>query len=235
MPLSIRHSLRQSSDTVLPALLTNCRSSILKPLPLACVVRGCGRKPAGSSARSATVHMACPYWRICWSRTSAPVARNQKWAGDITYLRTDEGWLYLAVVIDLRSRAVIGWSMSPRMTAQLDCDALQMALWRRRRPESVIVHTDRGGQYCSGDYQALLKQHNLRGSMSAKGYCYDNACVESFFHSLKVECIHGERFSSQEIMRATVFNYIESDYNRWRRHSACGGLSPEQFENHNLA
>ncbi|EJY1967318.1 IS3 family transposase [Escherichia coli] len=160
---------------------------------------------------------------------------NQKWAGDITYLRTDEGWLYLAVVIDLWSRTVIGWSMSPRMTAQLACDALQMALWRRRRPESVIVHTDRGGQYCSGDYQALLKRHNLSGSMSAKGYCYDNACVESFFHSLKVECIHGERFSSREIMRATVFNYIECDYNRWRRHSACGGLSPEQFENHNLA
>ncbi|MFS3681052.1 IS3 family transposase [Escherichia coli] len=160
---------------------------------------------------------------------------NQKWAGDITYLRTDEGWLYLAVVIDLWSRAVIGWSMSLRMTAQLACDALQMALWRRRRPESVIVHTDRGGQYCSGDYQALLKRHNLRGSLSAKGYCYDNACVESFFHSLKVEYIHGERFSSREIMRATVFNYIECDYNRWRRHSACGGLSPEQFENHTLA
>ncbi|WP_128178868.1 IS3 family transposase [[Pantoea] beijingensis] len=160
---------------------------------------------------------------------------NQKWAGDITYLRTDEGWLYLAVVIDLWSRAVIGWSMSSRMTAQLACDALQMALWRRKRPENVIVHTDRGGQYCSSDYQALLKRHNLRGSMSAKGCCYDNACVESFFHSLKVECIHGERFASREIMRATVFNYIECDYNRWRRHSACGGLSPEQFENQNLA
>ncbi|WP_336221452.1 IS3 family transposase [Citrobacter amalonaticus] len=160
---------------------------------------------------------------------------NQKWAGDITYLRTDEGWLYLAVVIDLWSRAVIGWSMSPRMTAQLACDALQMALWRRKRPKDVIVHTDRGGQYCSADYQALQKRHNLRGSMSAKGCCYDNACVESFFHSLKVECIHGERFSSREIMRTTVFNYIECDYNRWRRHSACGGLSPEQFENQNLA
>ncbi|MGL4172446.1 IS3 family transposase [Morganella morganii] len=160
---------------------------------------------------------------------------NQKWAGDITYLRTDEGWLYLAVVIDLWSRAVIGWSMSSRMTAQLACDALQMALWRRKRPENVIVHTDRGSQYCSADYQALLKRHNLRGSMSAKGCCYDNACVESFFHSLKVECIHGERFVSREIMRATVFNYIEYDYNRWRRHSACGGLSPEQFENQNLA
>ncbi|HHT2268135.1 TPA: IS3 family transposase [Citrobacter amalonaticus] len=160
---------------------------------------------------------------------------NQKWAGDITYLRTDEGWLYLAVVIDLWSRAVIGWSMSPRMTAQLACDALQMALWRRKRPENVIVHTDRGGQYCSADYQGLLKRHNLRGSMSAKGCCYDNACAESFFHSLKVECIHGERFISREVMRTTVFNYIECDYNRWRRHSACGGLSPEQFENQNLA
>ncbi|MFI8418732.1 IS3 family transposase [Serratia sp. NPDC078593] len=160
---------------------------------------------------------------------------NQKWAGDITYLRTDEGWLYLAVVIDLWSRAVIGWSMSSRMTAQLACDALQMALWRRKRPENVIVHTDRGGQYCSGDYQGLLKRHNLCGSMSAKGCCYDNACVESFFHTLKVECIHDERFATREIMRTAVFNYIECDYNRWRRHSACGGLSPEQFENQNLA
>lgn len=121
------------------------------------------------------------------------------------------------------------------MTAQLACDVLQMALWRRKRPENVIVHTDRGGQYCSTDYQALLKQHNLRGSMSAKGCCYDNACVESFFHSLKVECIHGKRFISRELMRTAVFNYIECDYNRWRRHSACGGLRPEQFENQNLA
>ncbi|KNC92267.1 transposase [Trabulsiella odontotermitis] len=160
---------------------------------------------------------------------------NQKWAGDITYLRTDEGWLYLAVVIDLWSRSVIGWSMSSRMTAQLTCDALQMALWRRKRPKNVIVHTDRGGQYCSSDYQTLLKRHNLRGSMSAKGCCYDNACVESVFHSLKVECIHGERFTSREIMSTTVFNYIECDNNQWRRHSACGGLSPEQYENENLA
>lgn len=160
---------------------------------------------------------------------------NQKWAGDITYLRTDEGWVYLAVVIDLWSRAVIGWSMSSRMTAKLACDALQMALWRRKRPKNVIVHTDRGGQYCSADYQALLKRHSLHGSMSAKGCCYDNACAESFFHSLKVECIHGERFTDREMMRTTVFNYIECDYNRWRRHRACGGLSPEQFENEYLA
>lgn len=160
---------------------------------------------------------------------------NQEWVGDITYLRTGEGWLYLAVVIDLWSRSVIGWSMSSRMTAQLASDALQMTLWRRKRPEKVIVHTDRGGQYCSTDYQSLLKRHNLRGSMSARGCCYDNACAESFFHTLKVECIHGEDFVSREIMRPAVFNYIECDYNRWRRHSACGGLSPEQFENQNLA
>ncbi|EAY0101640.1 IS3 family transposase [Salmonella enterica] len=160
---------------------------------------------------------------------------NQKWVGDITYLRTGEGWLYLAVVIDLWSRSVIGWSMSSRMTAQLACDALQMALWRRKCPENVIVHTDRGGQYCSTDYQSLLKRHNLRGSMSARGCCYDNACAESFFHTLRVECIHGEDLVSREIMRTAVFNYSECDYNRWRRHSACGGLSPEQFENQNLA
>lgn len=121
------------------------------------------------------------------------------------------------------------------MTAKLASDALPMALWRRKRPKNVIVHTDRGGQYCSVDYQALLKRHSLRGSMSAKGCYYDNACAESFFHSLKVECLHGERFTDREIMRTTVFNYIECDYNRWRRHSACDGLSPEQFGNVNLA
>lgn len=125
--------------------------------------------------------------------------------------------------------------MSLRMTGQQACDALQMLLWRRKRPGDVIVHTDRGGQYCSADYQALLRRHNLRGSMSAKGCCYDNACAESFFHSLKVDCIHGERFISQEMMLTTVFNYLELDCNRLRRHSAWGGLSPEQFEHQNLA
>jgi len=139
------------------------------------------------------------------------------------------------VVIDRWSRAVIGWSMFSRMTAKLTCDALQMAPWRRRQPQRVIMHTDRGGQYCSAEYQALLKRHNMRGSMNARGNCYDNACAESFFHSLKVECIHGELSISREIMRTTVFNYIGCDYNRRRRHSACGGLSPEQFENQNLA
>lgn len=162
-------------------------------------------------------------------------APNQKYVGDITYLWTDEGWLYLAVVIDLYSRLVVGWAMSERMTAQLVCDALQMALWRRHRPSGVIVHSDRGSQYCSGVYQKLLKTHNLRCSMSAKGNCYDNACAESFFHSLKVEAIHGERFSTREQMRQTVFEYIEVDYNRNRRHSANGFISPEAFEAQQVA
>lgn len=157
-------------------------------------------------------------------------APNQKYVGDITYLWTDEGWLYLAVIIDLYSRLVVGWSMSERMTAQLACDALQMALWRRHKPTGVIVHSDRGSQYCSAAYQDVIREHGLLCSMSAKGNCYDNACAESFFHSLKVEAVHGERFATREEMRQAVFEYIEVDYNRTRRHSANGYISPTAFE-----
>jgi len=156
-------------------------------------------------------------------------APNQKYVGDITYLWTDEGWLYLATVIDLYSRLVVGWAMSERMTAHLVCDALKMALWRRGMPTGVIVHSDRGSQYCSAAYQALLDEHGLICSMSGKGNCYDNACAESFFHSLKVEAIHGERFGTREAMRQAVFEYIEVDYNRARRHSANGYISPTAF------
>ncbi|RMV76780.1 putative transposase [Pseudomonas caricapapayae] len=157
-------------------------------------------------------------------------APNQKWVGDITYLYTDEGWLYLAAVIDLYSRRVVGWAMNERMTADLVCDALRLALWRRNYPRGVIVHSDRGSQYCSAVYQQLLQRHQLRCSMSAKGNRYDNACAESFFHTLKVECIHGERFINRAQMRETVFEYIEVDYNRQRRHSTLGHISPQAFE-----
>ena len=143
---------------------------------------------------------------------------------------TDEGWSYLAVIIDLFSRQVIGWAMDQRMTADLVGDALQMALWKRKHPKGVIVHSDRGSQYCSHAYQQLIQQHQLHGSMSAKGNCYDNACAESFFHSLKVECIHGERFATRDAMKQTVFEYIETDYNRNRLHSTLGYLSPLDFE-----
>jgi len=158
------------------------------------------------------------------------MAINQKWCGDITYLWTDEGWVYLAMVMDLYSRKVIGWSMSSRMKASLVCDALTMALWRRGFPKHVIMHTDRGSQYCSEVYQDLLTQYKLVCSMSGKGCCYDNACAESFFHTLKVERIHGERFDGRAPLRAAVFEYIEVDYNRTRRHSTLGMISPDQFE-----
>jgi putative transposase len=155
---------------------------------------------------------------------------NQVWVGDITYIGTDEGWLYLAVVLDLYSRKVVGWSMCGRMTATLVCDALRMALFARKRPRGVIMHTDRGSQYCSREHRALLNEHGLVASMSARGNCYDNAAMESWNHSLKVEAIHGERFATREQAKAHVFEYIEVDYNRTRLHSTLGYLSPEQYE-----
>jgi putative transposase len=155
---------------------------------------------------------------------------NQAWVGDITYIQTDEGWLYLAVVMDLWSRKVVGWSMSERMTATLVCAALRMALFRRKRPRGTIMHTDRGSQYCSREHRAVLKAHGLIASMSAKGNCYDNAAMESWNHSLKVEAIHGERFATREKAKAHVFEYIEVDYNRTRLHSTLGYLSPDEFE-----
>ena len=160
---------------------------------------------------------------------------NQKWVGDITYLLTSEGWLYLAVVLDLYSRQVIGWSMSSRMTAKLTCDALKMALLKRGSPQQVIFHSDRGSQYCSAAYRDLMQRYDMRQSMSRKGNCWDNACAESFFHSLKVESIQGEELMDKKMMRQNVFEYIEIDYNKKRRHSALGYLSPVNFEMKNVA
>lgn len=176
-----------------------------------------------------------PVARNHLNRDFQAVAPNRKWVGDITYLWTDEGWLYLAVIIDLYSRAVIGWSLSARMTRQLVCDALCMALWRRGFPEGVLVHSDRGSQYCSNEYQQLLADHKLVCSMSRKGNCWDNAVAESFFHTLKVEVIRDERFQTREQLKQTIFEYIEVDYNRTRRHSAIGHISPMAFEAKNVA
>lgn len=160
---------------------------------------------------------------------------NEKWVQDITYLWTEQGWLYLAVVIDLYSRQVIGWAMSERMKAALVCDALRMALFRRGLPRGVIVHSDRGSQYCSTVFQQLLAKHELLCSMSKRGDCYDNACAESFFHSLKIELTYGRRYGTREQARHEVFEYIEAYYNRIRRHSALGHVSPAAFELMNVA
>jgi transposase InsO family protein len=162
------------------------------------------------------------------------VGPNQKWVADITYLWTGEGWLYLAVVLDLYSRAVVGWSMSERITRELVIAALTMAIFRRRPAPGLILHSDRGSQYAALDYQALLDQHGFLCSMSKKGDCYDNAAMESFFHTLKVEQVHGVRYPTREAARADVFEYIETYYNRKRRHSTLNYQSPWEFE-HRMA
>lgn len=157
-------------------------------------------------------------------------APNQKWTSDITYVWTDEGWLYLAVVMDLYSRAIVGWSMNRRMTQQLVCDALIMALFRRGFPKNTIIHSDRGSQYCSQRYQQLIRSHGLCGSMGRKATCYDNAVTESFFHTLKVELVHRERYLTRRMAQASIFEYIETYYNRQRKHSTIGHQIPMVFE-----
>lgn len=163
------------------------------------------------------------------------LAPNQKWVSDITYIWTEEGWLYLAVIVDLYSRLVVGWSMSERMTSALVCDALQMALFRRRMPEGVILHSDRGSQYCSKEYQTLINKHHLICSMSKRGDCYDNAAMESWNHSLKVEAIHRHSFSTRKEAKEHIFDYIEVYYNRYRLHSSIGYLTPVEFEERHVA
>lgn len=155
---------------------------------------------------------------------------NQKWVSDITYIPTKEGWLYLCVFIDLYSRSVIGWSMSNRMKAELVVDALTMALFRRKFPSSVIVHSDQGSQYASNKYQALLKANGLICSMSGVGCCYDNAPSESFFHSLKVELVHDENYQTRDIAKSSIVEYIECYYNRKRRHSAINYKIPHFYD-----
>lgn len=157
-------------------------------------------------------------------------APNQKWTSDITYIRTDEGWLYLAVVMDLYSRAIVGWSMHHRMTQSLVCDALLMAVGRRGFPKATIIHSDRGSQYCSRGYQHVIEAHGLSGSMGRKATCYDNAVTESFFHTLKVELVHRERYVTRRMAQSSIFEYIEMYYNRQRKHSALGHQIPMIFE-----
>jgi len=154
---------------------------------------------------------------------------NTVWAGDITYLRTREGWLYLAVLLDLYSRFVVGWSLSTSLEHQLPLDALEQAVARRRPEPGLVHHSDRGSQYTCGDYQGRLEAFAMRASMSGKGNCYDNAVVESFFDSMKSE-IGEEVFESREHARRAVFEFIEVFYNRQRRHSTLGYISPAAFE-----
>ena len=155
---------------------------------------------------------------------------NQAYVGDITYIYTLEGWLYLAVVIDLYSRQVVGWSMAEHMRAKLVNDALLMAVWKRKPGKGLIWHADRGSQYASGSHRALLKEHGITQSMGRKGNCWDNAVSESFFHTLKTERVHHQHYQTRAEAKQDIFEYIEVFYNRERIHSANNYLSPVDYE-----
>ena len=157
--------------------------------------------------------------------------RNQRWASDITQLWTRQGWLYLAVVMDLYSRRIIGWAMDRRVGRQLPVDALTMALGYRQPEGSLLHHSDRGPQYTSDDFRDVLELHDIQCSMSARGSCYDNAVVESFFSLLKRERVRRQTYNTREEAKADIFDYIERFYNRKRSHTYLGYLSPVQYEN----
>jgi putative transposase len=160
----------------------------------------------------------------------AAAAPNQKWAGDITYVWTSKGWLYLAVILDLHSRRVVGWAVSDRMKRDLAIQALDIAVRLRTPPPGCLFHSDRGSQYCSYDYQKKLQAFGLQPSMSGKGNCYDNASVETFFKSLKAELIWRQKWPTRRQAEAAIFQYINGFYNTRRRHSYLGGISPLAFE-----
>ena len=162
-------------------------------------------------------------------------AANQVWVSDITYIATDEGWLYLASTLDLYSRMVVGWAMSESMPASLVESALQMAIDRRSPPAGMLHHSDRGVQYAAHAFQGLLEQHGITCSMSRKGNCYDNAVKESFFHTLKTELCDHEHYKTRAEARASVFEFIEVFYNRQRLHSTLGYCSPAEFEAQRVA
>jgi putative transposase len=176
------------------------------------------------------------------SRHDHPVAENvldrefypdrldQVWTGDITYIPTAKGWLYLAVVLDLLSRKVVGWATADHMRAELTCNALEMALTHRRPEGGLLHHSDRGVQYASQAYQRLLRENGIEPSMNRKGNCYDNAVTESFFSTLKRELVFHEEYADHEEARGSLFEYIEIFYNRQRLHSTLGYRSPGQYE-----
>jgi len=159
-----------------------------------------------------------------------PTAPNVAWGADMTYIGTADGWLYLAVVEDLFSRRIVGWSMDETMTSRLVVDALDMGLRSRRPGDGLLAHSDRGSQYASEHYQRLLRKHGITCSMSGVAQCWDNAPVESFFASLKRELVHHESYTSRQDAKASIFEYIEAFYNRVRIHSSLGYVSPDEYE-----
>ena len=165
------------------------------------------------------------------NRQFSQTAPNQVWVADITYIPTDEGWLFLAAVKDLYTCEIVGWAMDKQMTKQLVIDALRAAYWRKKPPPGLLHHSDRGSQYCSGTYRALQVGYKMKTSMSRKGDCWDNAPMESFFGTLKTECLHHFKFKTRDQARQVVFEYIEVFYNRIRRHATIQNQVPADYAN----
>lgn len=164
------------------------------------------------------------------ARNFSPEKPNETWASDITYVWTREGWMFLAVIVDLFSRQVVGWSMDKTMTKELVCSALRQAYFRRKPGTGLVFHSDRGSQYCSKEFRAILGQYRMLQSQSRKANCWDNACVESFFHTLKTELIYHEHFKTREQASRAIFEWVEAFYNRQRIHSTLGYRTPVDFE-----
>jgi transposase InsO family protein len=190
-------------------------------------LRGCPKRRFRVTTQRNPAH---PVARNLLKQDFTAEAPNQRWAADITYVATVQGWLYLAVVMDLYSRRIVGWSMSHWMSRHLVVDALRMALAARRPEGALIHHSDRGGQYTSDDFRDELAKHGIECSMSASANCYDNAVVESFFGLLKRERVNRVRYRTRDEARADLFDYIEVFYNRKRRHGYLGNVSPADFE-----
>ncbi len=191
---------------------------------------GIRARAARRSVRTTDSRHSLPVADNLLGRDFDPGRPNAAWSADITYIPTADGWLYLAVVEDLFSRRIVGWSMDQTMTSRLAVDALDMAV-RRRLPEGgLLAHSDRGSQYASEHYQGLLARHGIACSMSRVAQCWDNAPVESFFASLKRELVHHERYTTRQEAKASIFEYVEAFYNRVRLHSSLGFLSPAEFE-----
>jgi transposase InsO family protein len=193
-------------------------------------IRAKGRRRFRLTTDSRHAHPVAPNVLARQFAVATIADRDRVWASDITYVPTGEGWLYLAVVLDLGSRRVIGWAMRHTLERGLTLDALQMALIQRQPGAGVLHHSDRGSQYACGDYQARLRVHGMTCSMSRKGDCYDNAVVESFFATLKTELVEDATWATREAARTAIFEYVEGWYNRERRHSSLGYRSPMQYE-----
>jgi putative transposase len=195
--------------------------------------RLCGRQKARYRPRTTDSHHNQPIAPNGLAQAAKPTAPNQIWVADITYIKTQTGWLFLAAILDLYSRRIVGWAMSDRIDTALVLGALRMALAHRKPPANLLFHSDRGVQYASLEYRQALAQARLLASMSRKGNCYDNAAMESFWSTLKLELVYRRRFSTPAQARGEIFDYIEVFYNRQRTHSSLGYLSPVDFETKN--